>query len=141
MPLYTKNGDLLAELREALKNIRTVFELSEYLRHFRSPIVAECLFPAIAFFSKDCHKLEGKLDWKAIKERRQVGLKFQLTAEHEITPEIVNALWQWLCYPGYGRDLGTGFGENLLSSRDFGVDMPRYMAFDILTLLKERSEP
>ena len=139
MESYTKNEALLAELREVVKNIRTVSELSGYLRNFRSPVVGECILPAIAFFSKDCKKPDGKIDWRAVKERRRVGLKFQLTADNEITPEIVNALWQWLCFPGYGRDIGTGFDENLLSSRDSGVSMPRYVAFDILKLLKERT--
>lgn len=136
MEYFTRDEALLAELREDTKKIHTVSDLSEYVRNFRSPVVGECILPAIEFFTRERLTPNGKRDWKAVKERQRIGVRFQLS--DQITPDILRAIWQWLILPGYGRDIGTEFDENLLSSK-MGVGMPRYVAFDILALLKERA--
>ncbi|GEM_PF-3682930 len=128
---------VLSELRAAVESIVTVGDLLKFVRDFRSPTVGELIRPAIEFFIHECKTPEGRWDRKTIRERQRMGLRFRLTEEHQLTPEICDALRQWMLLPEYGRNIGTDFLSNQLSVAH-GINSPRYVAFDLLTIVKEK---
>lgn len=121
----------------AAEDIRTIRDLEDHLWSHPSPIVCELIKGAIRFFSDTCASYDGRRDWKAIQERKHMGLDFQLTPDHTLTSEIIDALTMWMA--GYGREIGTTFFDVLMSKEMGGITNPRASAFKLLKTLKARA--
>lgn len=118
-----------------LEQVKMVSDLEEYLRNHPSPVVAEIIQQAIQFFSHGCRKEDGRPDWKAIKARKKLGLKFQLCPESEVNKEVAEALGLWIIV--YGRDLGTGFLDAMVSQAVGKISNPRMEVNRILAFFKK----
>lgn len=108
-----------------LEQVKTVDDFEKYLYNHPSQVVAEILQQAIQFFSQECRKEDGKKDWKAIKERKKMGMGFQLNDETEITAAIAQAFQLWVIIPPYGRNLGTSFLDTMTSHAIGKISNPR----------------
>jgi len=119
-----------------LEHVATVRDLEEYLREHPSPVVADILQRAIKFFSQECRKDDGRKDWKAIKARERLGLKFQLRPDSMVSKEVAEALRMWKAFPG--RDLGTSFLDAMTSQAVGKISDPRKEASRILDFFSKR---
>lgn len=115
-----------------LKRVRTIADLKKYLYNHPSPVVADIIQQAIGFFAEECRKEDGKKDWKAIKERKRMGLGFQLKDDTVINADVAKALRTWVLSPGYGHDLGTSFLDAMMSHAVGGISNPRDEVHKIL---------
>jgi seryl-tRNA(Sec) selenium transferase len=122
-----------------LKQVETIEDLSNYLHNHPSPVVADILQRAIRFFSEECRKEDGKKDWKAIKERKRMGLGFQLRDDTIINAVVVQAIRNWTLFPGYGHNLGTSFLDAMTSNAYGGISNPREEVKKILDFLRNNS--
>lgn len=139
MRLQTTDPHVRERVRNEALLLTTVKELKEYTFNAPSPIVGELLAKAIRFFQEECQKPDGKRDWKAIKLRKQMGLRYQLQEGMKLTGEICEALRSWMLHPHYGRNIGTDFGEAMLSQK-FGISDPRNYVHDLLSLIGEKQD-
>lgn len=108
-----------------LEQVRTIADLNKYLYNHPSPVVADIIKQAVRFFARVCRKEDGRRDWKAIKERKKMGLGFQLKDETEINADVTEALRNWVLCPGYGHDLGTSFLDSTTSHAVGKISNPR----------------
>ncbi len=115
-----------------LEEVKTVGDLKKYLSEYSSPVVVDILQRAIQFFSADCLRPDGKKDWRAIKERKKMGLSFQLKDETKMTKEVVVALNRWVATAGYGREMGTSFLDAATDQATGGQGNPREQVYEIL---------
>ena len=119
-----------------LEQIRTIGDLQSYLFNHPSPVAADIIQGAIRFFSDECRKEDGGKDWKAIKTRKKMGLWFQLKDDTEINAKVVQALRNWVLFPGYGRNLGTSFLDVMTSQTVGKISNPRDEVHRILDVLR-----
>ena len=115
-----------------LEQVKTIADLNEYLYNHPSPVVADIIQQAVRFFAKECRKEDGRKDWKAIKERKRMGLGFQLKDDTEINADVAMALRAWVLYLGYGHDLGTSFFDAMTSHAVGKISNPRDEVHKIL---------
>lgn len=121
-----------------LEDVRMIGDLQEYLRNHPSPVVADILQQIIRYFAKDCRKEDGRKDWKAIEERKGMGLRFQLKPDTVIDANVVHAFFLWLSHPKYGRNLGESFLEAMTSQAIGQISNPRQEVQRILDFLLKR---
>jgi hypothetical protein len=118
------------------KDIKTIADLQQYLYEQPSSIVADLINGALQFFMAECKFPNGNMDWKAVKERRNMKMRYRLEDHHNLTADICKALLNWML--SYGRDIGTDLLDAKLSHAQ-GVEHPRKQAFDLLYALVESS--
>src|SRR3989338_6436212 len=87
---------------QSIPQIQTIAELADFAHNHQIPVVCQLIQRAIWFFERDCLK-----DKNAIRARRDMGLRFRLTNEHALTPQILDALRNWMMF--HGRDIGTDY--------------------------------
>ena len=116
-------------------HIRTVKDLQNYLFTFPSPIAAQFIQDAIRFFLEPCVLEGGKKDWKAIKERKRMGMSRKLELESRLTKEICNALSLHMIHPSYGRK-NADF-TTLITAASLGDSSPQMTAGNLLRKIAE----
>lgn len=122
-----------------LEQVKTIKDLNDYLFCHPSPVAADILQQAINFFAKECRKENGAKDWRSIKERKKLGLKFQLKDDTKIDTNIVQALRNWVLFPGYGHDLGADFLGAVVSNAIGKIGNPRNEVHRILDFLRDHN--
>lgn len=138
MDLMITNPVVALEIKNAALSLRTVKDLTEFADRSRSPLLGELINLPIAFFKAECKTSEGKKDWKEIKKRQKLGLKFKLEDDHELTPEICEAIRNWIVCDPTGRQIGNDPLGAMLSN-SCGVPKPRGYVHDLLTHISQRS--
>jgi hypothetical protein len=112
--------------------IKTVVDLRQYAYEQQSSVIAELITGALRFFMEDCKLPNGKRNWKAMKERKRMGLHFRLEEHHELTAEICHALINWMLW--HGREIGTSLLDAQLSNAQCVKD-PREETFAFLNAI------
>ena len=118
--------------------IKTVSDLRQYAYEQKSSVVADLINGALRFFIDGCKLPNGKRDWKAIKERKKIGLHFRLEEHNELTVDTCHALINWMLW--YGRDIGTSLLDTQLSHVQ-NVKNPREETFALLNAIIGRETP
>ena len=118
--------------------IKTVSDLRQYTYEQKSSVVADLINGALRFFMDECKLPNGKQAWKAIKERKRMGLRYRLEEHHELTADICRALINWMLF--YGRDIGNDLLSAQLSNTQ-GVKNTREETFTLLNVIIGRETP
>ena len=130
--LHTKKPELVDQIICEAASIKTVADLQRYAKECKSPPISKLFEGAVHFFSVDCRRPEGGKDWKEIKKRKALGLRFKLTPEIQITVEICEAIASWIMSPQYGRKVAGTASDDMISALACGIDLPIQYAFDLL---------
>ncbi len=118
-----------------VSNVKTVKDLQDYLLTFPSLIAAQFIQDAIKFFLEPCVLESGKKDWKAIKERKRMGMPRKLELDSQLTKEVCNALSLHTVHPSYGRK-NADF-HTLLTATSLGDSSPQMTAGALLRKITE----
>lgn len=134
---YVRDEEKRQSITAEAENLTTVNDLFEWARNHPSPVVGELIVQPLRFFMEEKRREDGKPDRDHQKLRIQLGQKYLLTLEHPLTPDICQALANWILDARYGRDIGTSYVDASLTV-SCGESQPRETVLQLLTFIRER---